>query len=407
MNRDVSFPEAQRQVSESVAPLTNTEEVPLPCALNRVVAQDIFASEPYPAFDNSAVDGFALSCEEDACAERILEVSGTLYAGDNPAKVSPLKPGFALKVFTGSALPPETYAVIMQEDVAPQGDAIRLLTSVPKGKHIRRKGEDFPEGDLLIPRGFCLNSGGIALLASQGIQKVSVFAKPRVAVITTGDELVPPSEKVLPGKIRDTNSFMLASLLKNTKPELHVTHITHCPDDPEKISKMLTEIASENDVILISGGASVGERDHIRNLVAHHGQIILHGVKMKPGKPFLFGKIGECWIFGLPGNPASAFVCFHLFGKPALQRLSGLFHYHPRWLWVRLLTPLETGGRDEFVRANLTSDPETPEMPTAILPAHQGSFGLRSLALGECLVWVPAHTDHQPGELRLALLLDS
>jgi molybdopterin molybdotransferase len=406
MRSELSFQEALAEILSKVEPGGDIHEVSLSEAINRVPAQDIFASEPYPAFDNSAVDGFALACEEDARVGSVVRVSGTLFAGDDPAEAAPLKPGSALRVLTGSALPPETYAVVMQEDVAFQGNSIRLRKTVPRGKHIRRRGDDFQEGHLLTPRGVPLNAGGIALLASQGIQTVRVFPQPRAGVLTTGEELIPPSEKILPGKVRDTNSLMLEGLLKTTKPEPLVTGIARCRDNPEELGEKITRMSGENDALIISGGASVGDRDYVGDLVAKKGEVIFHKVKIKPGKPFLFGRIGKCLVFGLPGNPASAFVCFFLFVKPALRKMSGVTEPAPAWLWVRLLDPVQTHERDEFVRAHLTLASESPEMPVATVAGEQGSFGLRSLAMGNCLIWLPAHTIHTPGEPCRALLLD-
>ncbi|MEM4408298.1 MAG: molybdopterin molybdotransferase MoeA [Candidatus Caldarchaeum sp.] len=403
---EASFQDAQEQILASIEPLENIEDILLQEALNRVIAQDIFATGPYPPFDNSAVDGFAVSCEEDAREGATLRVSGILTPGSDPTEGATLRQGLALRVLTGTPVPPNTYAVVMQENVVINRDCIQLTAPASRGKHIRRKGDDFSEGYQLVSRGFYLSPGAIALLASQGIQTVKVFRKPRIAVLTTGSELVSPEEETPVGKVRDSNSPMLASLLKNTKPEVLTSEITRCPDSIGMLEKVLEEMTLANDVVLVSGGASVGDHDYTRTLVSRMGHITLHGVKMKPGKPFLFGKIGNCFVFGLPGNPASVFVCFHLYVKPAIRKLSGLSKYAPRWFWVRLLDSFQTQGRDEFVRAKLLPGLNNPDLPSATVIAEQGSFGLRSLAFGDCLVLVPAHTTHNPGEPRLALLLD-
>ncbi|MGI8923545.1 MAG: molybdopterin molybdotransferase MoeA [Fimbriimonadales bacterium] len=364
----------------------------------RALAEPVYAIRPVPPFTNSAVDGYAVGNEEDVEPGRVLSVCGVSAAGDAPPPNIPR--GAALRVFTGSPLPENVYGVAMQEDVAITGDGAILGERVSTGHHVRRLGADFGTGELLLSPSVTLGPGNLALLASQGIVEARVFTRVRVTILTTGDELVPPSVKPNPWQLHDSNTLMLESQVRSAGAVI-VGAMTEI-DDRGAILDRIRAASEISDIVLISGGASVGEHDHVASAAAELGQVILHGVSVKPGKPFLAGKVGNAILFGLPGNPASAFVCFEILVREAIGRLAGHGRSALRWVPVGYLDSHIECDRDEFVRCQ--SRLESGRL-VARRVHEQGSFGLRSLGAADVLVRVPANVDHAAGDARLGLLI--
>jgi molybdopterin molybdotransferase len=276
----------------------------------------------------------------------------------------------------------------MQEDVEVVDGAVILLESIRQGSYIRSKGSDFLEGQELVATGAVIDPGVAALLAFVGRTEVQVFTPPVLTVVTTGDELVAPSDHPTGSQIRDTNSVMLA--LQGRSATMAHPRTLRVDDRREHLSEALKDASKTNDVILVAGGASVGDRDYLGPCMADLGEVFFHGVSIRPGKPVLFGQIGDCFVFGLPGNPSSAFVCFEIFVREALHALAGWNHPGRAWLNIPVSFSHKAAGRDDFVRVLYESG-------TAVVNKEQGSFGISSLASVQALARFPAEIDTEPG----------
>jgi molybdopterin molybdotransferase len=309
--------DALSSILAAVQPL-DTEELHLFEAGDRILAESVLARISLPRFDNSAMDGYAVRAA-DAVAGAVLRVTGEQPAGpDQRLKVDT---GTAVRVYTGAPVPVGADAVIMQEDCDRRGDQVTIKESVAPGEFIRRRGGDLCEGQKLAEVGARLNGPLLGTLASQGIDRIHVFRRPRVAILATGSELKRPDEQLGPGEIYETNRVMLQELVRAAGGIPRQFHPV--PDQEEEHLRVLREAASD-DVMVIAGGVSVGERDLVKSTLNRLGcEIELWRVSVRPGKPFLFGRLNETWVFGLPGNPVSAFVTFLLFVRPALLSMQG------------------------------------------------------------------------------------
>jgi molybdopterin molybdotransferase len=317
--------------------------------LGRVLAEDVFASIPLPAFDNSSMDGYAVRAA-DARVSGELAVIGEHAAGADRNLV--LGPGQTIRIFTGAPIPNGADAVIMQEDVERRGDKIVVREGVERGENIRIRGGDLCEGQRLASKGEVLTPARIAVIGSQGIAELSVYRRPTVAVIATGSELRPQGERLRPSEIYETNRILLASLTERSNAVADVFDIV--PDTEEAHLKTF-EQARSRDVMLIAGGMSVGEKDLVRPMLKKLGaELDLWRVAIKPGKPFLFGRLGRTLVFGLPGNPVSAFVTFLLFVRPALWKMGGRADLEPLRIPARLASDLSNDGdRPHYFRGVL------------------------------------------------------
>lgn len=307
------------------------ESVPLCDAAGRVLAEDLPACADSPPFDNSAMDGYAVRAEDlsSASAERpaTLRLAGRVEAG--AGSVETLRPGEAARIFTGAQLPAGADAVVRQEIVEVEGEKVRFFEKVAPGEDLRAAGEDFRTGDLVLPRGRRLGPLEIALLASQGMSRVRVARRPRVCVVSTGNELVPAESPLAPGKIRNSNGPCLRAALDRTGTE--VTDLGIVRDHPDALRAEFRRGLTGSDMLVVSGGVSVGDRDHTREVLESLGfGAVFWKVAVKPGKPLLFGMCGPAVVFGLPGNPVSSWMSFELFVRPALERMMDM---HPRDPW--------------------------------------------------------------------------
>ena len=320
-------------------------------ALGRFAARDLFARTPLPAFDNSAMDGYAVLAESCRAAARLRVIDEQPAGADRGLTISA---GEAIRIFTGAPIPAGADAVIMQEDVMRDGETIVAQCAVEPGEFVRRKGSDLAEGQKILARGERIAATTLALLASQGVAEIEVGAAPRVAIISTGDELVRAGEQARPGQIFESNSIMLHALASGAGAQ--VTVVEHCPDDLDRLMAILQR-GLQCDALIVSGGVSVGERDLVRPALRALGaEIDLWRVMIKPGKPFLFGHAGGCCVFGLPGNPVSAFVTFLKFVRPALLRMMGAAEEHLglRQVPARLATEVTNDSdRPHYLRGEL------------------------------------------------------
>jgi molybdopterin molybdotransferase len=344
----LSYEGALQRVRNGIQPLSRVERVDLRGAIGRILAQEIVGTVDHPPFDNSGVDGYAVA--ESPRLNHPIPVLGQIVAGGPSMWLSG---GCALRVLTGGALPPNTYAVVMQEDVEPVIGRIRVKAGVRKDENIRRQGDDFRRGDLLLKPGQLLNSGAIALLASQGILEPEVFELPSVGILTTGDELVSIETEPAASQLRDSNQELLAAALA----KVGVTKIVRrrVRDDGPATEEALTELATDTDLIVASGGASVGDFDFLRSSLEKIGEIDFHGISVRPGKPTMFGRVGNTPVFGLPGNPSSTFVCFQLFVAEAIRRLASRSSPESIWVPARFRGKISPTQRDHFERVLIVS----------------------------------------------------
>jgi len=372
----ISEEEARKRILEKISTLEE-RAVPLAGALDCFAARDYFARGPLPAFDNSAMDGYAVVANSCKKGGR-LRVSGEQPAGpDRKLRVSG---GDAVRIFTGATLPQGADAIVMQEDVTRDGSDISLNVDVEAGDFVRRRGCDLAEGQMILARGERIRAATVALLASQGFANVIVGGKPNAAVISTGDEVVKPGEKLQPGQIYDSNSALLSALLRQCG--VSKTTMEHCPDDRQSLGDAIKR-GMKNHVLIISGGVSVGEHDLVQETLRELGaKIEIWRVAVKPGKPFLFGRAqqsapspqsspsgrerrtqsagegsssgSDCLIFGLPGNPVSAFVTFLQFVRPAILRMMGATNLDLPQIPAKLAVDLTNDGdRPHYIRGRL------------------------------------------------------
>lgn len=379
--------QAQRQLIAQLSVITDVERVPLTFALGRFLAEDVFATQDVPAHQTSLFDGYALRAP--VLSGATLQVAGVTYAGAAPATLP--EGNFVWRIFTGAPLPDGANAVIAQESVnGAGGHEVQLQESMAEGDGVRRKGADSRRGQCILSAGTRLDAAQLGLLASVGCAEVSVVRKPRVAIFTTGDELVSPGQPLSPGKIYNTNHILLSTALQRLGVD--VVDVGQLPDDRSVLRTALLAAAENVDLVLTSGGVSVGDADLVRQVVSEIGAIDSWRVFMKPGKPLAFGRIGPAPFIGLPGNPVSTFVTFFLFVRPALRVLAGA---DPQLDQPALSLPLAqdwvAGDRPEFIRVRRVRDDSGK---TCLRPfVNQNSGLLSSIAWADGVALIPA--DHE------------
>jgi len=378
----LSEEEARLRILDKINPLPE-RAVPLGKALCCFATQDYFARLPLPAFDNSAMDGYAVvasACKKGAR----LRVTGEQPAGrDRQLRVSP---GDAVRIFTGAPMPSGADAVVMQEDVTRDRDEIAIDTDVEAGEFIRQRGCDLAEGQRIVAKGERIRAATLGLLASQGIADVSVGGEVTAAIVSTGDELVQPGGKLEPGQIYESNSPLLNALLQRCGAVVKLVEL--CRDEPESLSKAIKQ-ASKSDVLIISGGVSVGEHDLVKDaLGGERAEIDIWRVAIKPGKPFLFAQLNQCKVFGLPGNPVSAFVTFLQFVRPAILKMMGAANLDLPQVPAKLAVDLTNDSdRAHYIRGKLEDGKFTPvgrQESHALFGLSQANALLR-LAVGQAV----------------------
>ncbi|MFN4358735.1 gephyrin-like molybdotransferase Glp [Sphingopyxis alaskensis] len=348
--------EAQARLLALRAPL-GRETVALADAHGRYLAADVVAERDQPAAPLSAMDGYAIRFDD---LPGPWTVTGEVAAGSAPDRA--VGAGEAQRIFTGAVVPPGADTVIVQEDVAREGDRLTLTGDGPdsRGRHIRARAADFAAGDALLAAGSRLTPGAIATAAMSGAGALSVAIRPRVAILTTGDELVAPGRAPGPGQIPDSNGVMLAAMLAGEAAA--PVQPRHIRDDRATLAKILKELARSHDVIVTVGGASVGDHDHVRGALGDAGgRLDFWRIAMKPGKPLIAGTLGDAILLGLPGNPSSAFVTATLFLLPLVRHLAGARAPLPPVQRAPLAAPLDAGGtRRDYLRARVERGVLTP-----------------------------------------------
>ncbi|MEM0898291.1 MAG: gephyrin-like molybdotransferase Glp [Verrucomicrobiota bacterium] len=328
-----SIEEAKSAILSAVTPTSHTESVPLLESHGRVARETVAASVPLPGFDNSAMDGFAVRAENSLGPGMRLKVVGEQPAGRDGGLT--VGAGEAVRIFTGAPIPQGATAVVMQEDCRSVGEGeIEITESISPGDFLRRAGSDLCRGQSVLKPGQRINEGRIGVLASQGIAAVRVSELPRIAIVTTGDELVPPGQELEPGQLYNSNGAMLGSLARSALGNVIPLEFRHLADDLTASAATLEELRKSCDILLLTGGVSVGDHDHVKDAAFQAGfSGEFWRVRMKPGKPLFFAAATDSILFGLPGNPVSAFVTFKIFVESAL------------WKWCGASTPCEMASK--------------------------------------------------------------
>ena len=380
----LDFDQAQAQLAQAGAPPARTEEVALHEAEGRVLADALQATVDIPPADNSAMDGYALRVADWRAGAR-LPVQQRCYAGDTP---EPLKPGQAIRLFTGSLIPEGADAVVMQEDAQESDGHVEISRAPAPGQHIRRRGEDTLAGAPLLPAGTRLEAAHIALLASQGLARLRVRGRLRVGILTTGDELVLPGQPRATEQIYNSNGPMLAVLARGMGA-LPV-HVLHARDTEEDLLAAFKTLLADCDLVLTVGGVSVGERDLVKPaLAALGGELSLWKVRMKPGKPVALAKIDGKPVVSLPGNPVSAYAVFAMLVSPLVRRMQGRETLFPPISHLPLRTEQpRQDAREEFLRVQRR--PAEDGGAELVPYVHQGSGVISSLPWATGLARLPA-----------------
>lgn len=386
----LSVEEALAQILSRVRPL-GTEQVEVLGALGRVLAEPIVSRRELPPWSNSSMDGYAVRAEDTRPGGVELAVVGRVIAGDMPSRA--LGAGEAMRIFTGAPLPAGADAVVPQEDVDAVGDRIAVRARIERGAYVRPAGEDVRAGEVVIPAGQMAGAAEIGLLATLGYARVRVYRRPRVAILSTGNELADLGTVPGPGQISNTNTYSL--MAQTLEAGAEPVSLGVVPDRLEAIVERVGWAATA-DVFVSSAGVSVGELDLVREALQRSGaELHLWRVSMRPGKPITFGSLGGRPAFGLPGNPVSAMVTFELFVRPALRRMMGCAALERPRVLARTLEPIRNpGSRRGYLRVTLARD-ETGY--AARLTGDQGSGILRSMVLADGLAVVSPDTVIEAG----------
>lgn len=403
--------EAQERILATLHP-TAVETVRAAACAGRILAQPITANADLPPFDNSSMDGFAVLAEDVRRAAQgapvMLEIVADIPAGAVADR--PIRSGQAARIMTGAPLPEGADAVVPVEDTnfAPgsgkselwgadgHGVNVQIFQPVRPGSSVRRRGDDVRAGTVLLAPGRKLQPQDAGMIASVGLAEVQVYRKPRVALFSSGDELVQPGHPLGPGQIYDSNQTVLAAMLEQHGAE--VIRLGSAPDDPRQIEAMLDQAVEQQvDLIITSAGVSVGAFDYVRQVIEAHGSLNFWRVNMRPGKPLAYGSYSGIPLIGLPGNPVSAFVGCRVFVLPALYRLAGRSTTEPMRLKAILAEEVESDGRESYLRAVVKAEtPESGSRLLATLTGHQGSGNLYSLVQANALLIVPSGVKSLP-----------
>ena len=381
---------ALRKIAALVKPVTAREDIELAQAVHRTAAEDVVAPMDLPPFDASAMDGYAIDASANHANLTRFHVVGRSAAG-HPAERT-VRQGEAVRIFTGAVLPDGANAIVLQEDVVRRGDFVETSAPTQVGDHVRYRGQDIRRGAVLCRRGKRFSVYDLSWLTACGIAKVSVTRRIRVAVFSTGDELVEAGRPLEAGQIYDSNRFAVSSLLRERAVE--TIDLGCLPDDPIAIKRALIEAAERADLIVTSGGVSVGDADFVKDVVEQVGTIDFWRIAIKPGKPLAVGAVGDALFFGLPGNPVSTVVTYLLFVAPAVDLLAGGELTRPLALPATLGDAVKHApGRREYMRGVVRVEGGQPVVcPTG----DQGSNRLSTLANANCLVVI----DENVGDLR-------
>ena len=360
----IELEEANQRILETIC-ATEAEVATLSIAASRILAADLKAAINLPAFDNSAMDGYAV-CASDASTDAYLQQIGEVPAGT--AFEGEVGQGECVRIFTGSSMPTGANAVVMQEDTQADGNTIKVIDGVKPFEHIRLCGEDVKEGDLIGQVGDELTAGRLALLGSCGVAEVQVYRRPIIGLLATGDELREPGTELGPGEIFESNRLTLASLVEQIGATPRIFPLVS--DTLDATETALKEAFDECDAVVTSGGVSVGEHDYVKAAFEQiGGSLDFWKVRIKPGKPFVYGLLDRKPLFGVPGNPVSAMVTFLVLARPAILKMTGVIDTSPPSHPAKLATPLANrGDRRHFMRVFV--DSEGKAHPAGLQASH-------------------------------------
>jgi molybdopterin molybdotransferase len=379
--------EAMEHLLADVEPVQGVERTPLKKALGRILAEDILSPADVPRHRNSAMDGYAIRGSDipPVGSTTTLTIAGTSWAG-RPFQ-GKLEAGQCTRIFTGAVVPEQADTIVMQEQVTRQGNHIVITPAITPYEHIRHPGDDLQAGQRILEKGRQLDAADLGLLASIGTVHVSVKPKIRVAFFSTGDELRPLGSALQPGELYESNRYTLHGLLQPLAVE--PLDMGVIPDRQPELERAFAEAAANNDVIITTGGVSVGDADLVKPILEQMGHINFWKIAMKPGKPLAYGAIGPCRFFGLPGNPVSVMVTFLEIVRPALMKMMGARPTSPLRMQVPCRTRLrKVPGRQEFQRGLLARDPNGMLSVSGF--DAQGSHILSSMSRANCFIILPA-----------------
>jgi len=373
----MSVTQARQYIQQFLSPVQDSETISIKQALGRTLSTSVTSGLNVPGHDNSAMDGFAFRHAE---ATQPLQIVGTAFAG-NPF-TGELPAGGCVKIMTGAVIPSGVDTVVMQEHTATEGGKVTVLKIPAQGANIRLTGEDITIDQTVLARGHQIQPADMGLLASLGIAEVQVYRRLKVVFFSTGDELVSVGQPLQAGQIYDSNRYSLWGMLQALGVDVH--DLGNVADDPAALEKTLLQAAAEHDVVITSGGVSVGEADFMKQLLAKHGQVLFWKINMKPGRPLAYGKIGQSHYFGLPGNPVSTMVTFYQFVQAALKNLMGSNTFSQPSFKVECVSAIKKApGRTEFQRGILFKAGEDWKVKTT---GEQGSGILSSMSQANCFI---------------------
>jgi len=388
----LSYNEALQRILDHCQTHQDIEQVELLATAGKILAKPVFSPINVPPHNNSAMDGYAVRCQDLNSAGQELEISQRICAGQ---AAQDLKPGTAARIFTGAPVPENADAVIMQEQCEANGAKVKINNLPKAGQNVRLAGEDIQQNQEILSTGQLLRPQEIGLAASVGCAQLSVYKPLKVALLFTGDELTEPGQELKPGKIYDSNRFLLTTLMQQMGCE--VVDSVLVADTLDATKNALIKASETADLIISSGGVSVGEEDHVRIAMEQCGQLNLWRIAIKPGKPLAFGEINKMPFFGLPGNPVSAFVTFLLFTVPYIKKMQGRENHSakPMSVIANFDWP-KPGNRLEFARAKLNINDQGQVL--ADIYSHQGSGVLTSTSWADGLVIIPIDKTIAKGE---------
>ena len=377
---------ARQHIFAFLSPVTTVERLNIRAALGRVLAEDVISPINVPQHDNSAMDGFAVRFADlNTEGETVLRIVGTAFAG-KPYE-GHLQSGQAVRIMTGGVIPSGADTVIQQERAKASADRVSVTPVAKEGTNTRSAGEDLRAGAIALKRGQPVRPAEVGMMASLGIGEVAVYRKLRVAFFSTGDELVPIGQPLGPGQIYDSNRYTLYGLLQRLGCELLDMGVIR--DTPEDVQRAFEQAAQAADVVITSGGVSVGEADYVKQILDRLGEVLFWKIAMKPGRPLAYGKIGNAHFFGLPGNPVAVMVTFYQFVREALLLLQGRTVISPLPTQrVVCTSPIKKApGRTEFQRGILSKDAQGEW--SVRTTGDQGSGILSSMSQANCFIVLP------------------
>lgn len=380
----VSQQEAEKLVLRNCRPLDATETVTISAASGRVLATDIMADRSVPPFNRSAMDGYAVIAEDTFGADEggiKLELKGVIHAGD--VSENDVTPGYCIQIATGSPLPQGADAVVMVEYTEKHENKILVTRPVYPGANVSKKGEDIVEGNIVLTAGSWLSPAKIGTLAALGRTDVEVYAKPSVAVIPTGEEIVAPGNSLSSGQIYDVNSFTLEAVLRENGAEVERYDIVG--DEYPLLKKAINE-ACKHDMVVLSGGSSVGEKDLLAGILSEIGEVFFHGVQIKPGKPTLFGLANDTPVFGMPGYPTSCLSNAYVFLIPAIRQMARLPPVPPKTVAAKIGKRIvSSSGRQQFLTVRIEDG--------VAHPVYKHSGAITSMANADGYIILPVNLD--------------